>query len=317
MDERRNQFINRTAKLWGYDLDTTRQLLSIRPIKAIRLNLNRDLNNTISELSTTVPDVFKIDWAPHTYYSESLNKPSGLKLFKNQDIVIQNSSSFCPVLNLDPKKGDKILDLCAAPGLKTSHISDICNNEAEIIANDLSRARYRKMELFFNTYGCNINSINNDGRTLANNPMYAGYFDKILVDAPCSGEANININVDKDFSAWSLKNIKRLQNLQLSLLKTAYKLVKNGGTIVYSTCTINAEENEIVVSKFLKSHNCILQSTIAGDLPTIKVNQSSLNISVENDILNKCTRIIPSKYNEAFFVAKILKIEEDEFSYDK
>jgi 16S rRNA C967 or C1407 C5-methylase (RsmB/RsmF family) len=317
MEKRKQLLIDRTANFWGLGSDYTAELLRLKPNKSIRLNINRSMNHTLTELEALNIQLKPIEWASNCFWSDNSSKLVHHPVFENSDVVVQNASSFCPVINLDAETGDKILDLCAAPGLKTSHISDVCGNNAEIIANEYSSVRFKKMEQFFSGYKCNINCIKSDGRNLSNNPDYLGYFDRVLVDAPCSGEANINIDDNNSLKSWSIKNIKRLQSLQLGLLKTAYRLVKNKGVIIYSTCTINAEENEVVISKFINSNSCYLEKVSTGNLPTVMLNNDSLKRQIENDILKKCARIMPSQYNEAFFVAKIVKTKEDEFYFQK
>jgi 16S rRNA C967 or C1407 C5-methylase (RsmB/RsmF family) len=291
------------------------KLLKLKPQKSIRINSNRDINSIKNKIKKQKINIWSIKWSNNCYKTDSLQQIKRSDVFKNSDVVIQNASSFCPVINLMPEPNEKILDLCAAPGLKTSHISDLAENRAEITANELSFNRYNKMVSFFKEYGCKVNSINSNGLIFARQSLKYEYYDKVLVDAPCSGEAGINIDDPNAFNSWSIKNIKRLQSLQLNLLKSAYKMAKVGGTIVYSTCTINAEENEVVVSKFLKQTSCKLEKVNSGDLPTIVLNSQYLSRDIDPNILNMCARIIPSENNEAFFVAKLIKTAENEFLY--
>ena len=315
MEQRRTEFIERTARYWGYTPEQTLALLRIKQRKSIRINSNRSdelIKQKIKELNINLK---AIKGLKNCYKTDSLFQPNKIDLVQNDDIVLQNASSFCPVLNLNPMEKEQILDMCAAPGLKTSHISDLANNAADITANELSYSRYKKMTSFFSSYGCRINSINSDGQLLGRNTEFLEQFDKVMVDAPCSGEANIEIDKLNSFNTWSVKNIKRLQLLQLRLLKAAYKVTKIGGVIVYSTCTINAEENEIVVSKFLKNYKCRLEKVDSVNLPTIKVQDQKVKDVVSQEIIDNCARILPSINNEAFFVAKFVKLQEDEFFY--
>jgi len=165
-------------------------------------------------------------------------------------LQIQEEVSMLPVIFLDPKPGERVLDLCAAPGNKTAEISVRMQNRGTILANDRNYNRLRAFGQISKRLGLmNISTSIYDGR---NYPRLLNYFDKVLVDAPCSGEGTFRKRLAKIIEP-NLKNSQRLQHMQISLLKKAIQLCKPGGRIIYSTCTFAPEENEAVIDAVLKS----------------------------------------------------------------
>ena len=151
-----------------------------------------------------------------------------------------------PLLN--PKEGEKILDACAAPGSKSTHLAELANDSAEILAVDRSAKRLKILQSNLNRLNLkSISTLMADATSLTSlYPNYISYFDKILLDAPCSGIGTLSRNPD---SRWSLskEKIKSLTLLQENLLKSIFPLLKKDGTLVYSTCTICPDENNLLI----------------------------------------------------------------------
>lgn len=163
----------------------------------------------------------------------------------------QEAVSMLPVLLLDPQPGERVLDLCAAPGNKTAQIAVRLANQGTVIANDISSGRMRAARQTFERLGLlNISTTTADGN---NYPPAAGLFDKILVDVPCSCEGTTrkepNI-IERTGEAVSCKK----SGSQKALLRKAVQLCRPGGRIVYATCTYAPEENELVVDAVLRAH---------------------------------------------------------------
>ncbi len=166
---------------------------------------------------------------------------------------IQELASMLPVIALKPKQDEIILDLCSAPGSKTTQLAAEMQNTGTIIANDVSLGRIKI--LASNLERCGVtNTIitKKDGialcRKLKKNKFY---FDKILVDVPCSGEGTLRSS-PKTYVMWNIKTIKALPKIQKALLKSALEILKPNGEIIYSTCTHAPEENEGVVNSILE-----------------------------------------------------------------
>ena len=213
---------------------------------------------------------------------------------------VQESVSGIPPFILNPEPGERVVDICAAPGSKTTQMSAFMGNTGEILANDIQRNRIRSLLSNISRLGCvNVQVFERDGRNLPEKSK----FDKVLVDAPCSAEGNARKNSDLIYGA-DMDVITKLSKLQENLLEKAFRLCKNGGTIVYSTCTFAPEENEVVVSKFLDYGKL--------EKPDFNFPHSSgitewNNMELENE-LEKCIRVYPHQLDSGgIFVAKFKK----------
>lgn len=160
---------------------------------------------------------------------------------RNGWCYIQSLSSLLPGILLNPRPGDEVLDLCAAPGGKTMHLSALMNNTGTIIANDVSRSRLYKAADLFKRYGV-TNVQTNLGKGEFIWKQYENYFDNVLVDAPCS--------MNQEYAN---KNLRRLVQRQRYLLKSAYTALKPGKRLVYSTCTSEPKENTEVITWLQKN----------------------------------------------------------------
>lgn len=222
-------------------------------------------------------------------------------------IFIQNQASWLPVLALAPKPNEKILDMCAAPGGKASHIAELTDNQAELWVNDSSKARLFKLRSNFTRLGARYSELTMYGIDRLPHVLPRASFDKILLDAPCSGEGLIDISNPKDFEYWSIAQIKRLQKLQKKAIVSAWQLLKPGGTLIYSTCTMAPEENEAVVNYLLARNEDAEILPMEIDVPNkFKPVQGWNGKEFKSDMSN-CLRLGPSELLEAFFVAKISK----------
>ena len=180
---------------------------------------------------------------------------------------VQEVTSMMPIIALGLKEGDRVLDLCAAPGSKTTQAAAMMENSGSIIANDLSIGRIRILAA--NLERCGVtNAIvtRHNGVELCDKLRKLGIkFDKILVDAPCSGEGNLRCS-PRTLLEWSEGLLKSLSRKQKRLLDSVVDLLAEGGEIVYSTCTYAPEENEVVVQHFIDGHDFEL---VDVDLPLV------------------------------------------------
>jgi tRNA (cytosine49-C5)-methyltransferase len=218
-------------------------------------------------------------------------------------IYVQDAASMIPPVVLDPQPGEVVLDLCAAPGSKTSQIAMYMQNTGVIFANDVTGDRLNPLGL--NMQRCGIANVL---ITLRANRHLQQIFDRVLIDAPCSGTGTIRRSL-KTLQMWSPGLVSRLVSEQRKLIEQGFSVLKPGGTIVYSTCTQEPEENEGMISWFLERH------PDAELLPielNIKRSDSimSFNGQEYNPEVSKCLRIYPQDNDtEGFFVAKIRKKE--------
>lgn len=216
---------------------------------------------------------------------------------------VQGAASMIPPLVLQPEPGDVVLDMAAAPGSKATQIAQLMKNEGVLIANDVKGARLAPLGINMQRMG-----ITNNVLTIGQGRYFRGFeFDKILLDAPCSGTGTIAKSY-KTLQMWNPNMVKRLAGTQKQLLKTAFANLKEGGTVVYSTCSIDPEENENVISVFLEDHdNAKLESFKLDGLKTSKPITEFEGKTYHPEI-KKTLRLWPQDNNTiGFFVAKIRK----------
>ena len=228
-----------------YGMEYTKAYLrDANRIKDISIRINRLKTNKDDLISQLINENFQVKEGSISKNSIIVENPSGLAdslLFKDGYFTIQQESSMKAVEILNPKKGTKILDLCAAPGTKTSYLGEWTENESEIIANDISESKNDLIYENIERLGLrNISLTNYDASTFVEE--FSNEFDYVMVDAPCSGlgvvgrKPEIRYNRDKE-------TIVRLAKLQKEILNQAIKYLKPGGFLVYSTCTIGPLEN--------------------------------------------------------------------------
>lgn len=226
-----------------------------------------------------------------------------LEIYKEGKIYLQSLPSMIPPLVLAPAEGDRILDLTAAPGGKTTEMASIMNGKGYILANELDKLRCERLKYNVEMQGADIvEVVNGRGEKIGEN--YKEQFDKVLLDAPCSGEGRFTIYNVQSYKQWSMKIVNELVKTQKKLFKSAYEALKSGGTLVYSTCTLNKLENEQIIDWALNNFN-IKQERIDLD---IKQAVPAFSNGFDKNV-GKAIRILPSKDMEGFFVAKFTKIQ--------
>lgn len=224
-----------------------------------------------------------------------------LEIYEKGYIYLQSLSSMVPPLVLNPKKGEKVLDLTAAPGSKTTQMAALMENEGYILANELDKIRSERLQYNVKSQGTEIvEVINGRGEKIGNS--YTEYFDKVLLDTPCSGEGRFWLGKPMTYKDWSLKKVNQLVKIQKKLFESAYKATKRNGIMVYSTCTINKEENEYILDWAINNFDIKLLEINLNIKEAIKGDNTDLNSSID-----KAIKILPSKNMEGFFVAKIKK----------
>ena len=211
-----------------------------------------------------------------------------LDIYNNGEIYLQSLSSMIPAIIIDPKERENILDMTAAPGGKTSQMAAIANNKVFLTACEKNKIRLDRLQYNMQKQGVkNINIMQEDSRKLSN---YFS-FDKILLDAPCSGSGTENV-FNSNFTE---ELIKRSCKTQEELLTKALSILKHGGEMVYSTCSILKEENEEILNKVLKKFKAqIVPIQIPKEIPVLPTS------------IDGVATICPTKLYEGFFVAKIL-----------
>ena len=218
---------------------------------------------------------------------------------------IQNPASMLPPYILAPTPEDVVLDMCAAPGGKTTHLAEIMKNKGIILAVDVSREKMKTLRSHLSRMGVeNVIAVRMDVREIR---KLKNTFTKVLLDAPCSGEGLIPIDPE-NVREREIKDFYTMASKQLEMLKIAYEVVKEGGEIVYSTCSIAPEENEFVINEMLN----LFKDKILVEEPKVKAGMHGytevFNVKLHAD-LRKCIRLYPHKHGtEGFFMCKLRKI---------
>lgn len=245
----------------------------------------------------------KVNWYQNAYILKNKDERyiKTLDIFNKGYIYLQSLSSMIPALVLEPKENEKILDLCAAPGSKTTQISNMMNNKGYILANEIDKIRYERLKYNIELQEANNVKVNNeDGRFIGKE--HREEFDRVLIDTPCSGEGRFILSDKKSYSSWSTKLKEELQKLQKELIESAVLAAKQNGIIIYSTCTLNREENEKIVDYAIKKLNVEVLPIDTKIINTVKGNSKGLDKSIDNTI-----KILPSKEMEGFYIAKLRK----------
>ncbi len=223
-------------------------------------NKNPELSLRANQLKISTPELqkllahFKVSTTRSSYLdnfllTESLPDLSQFHPFQQGMFSIQDTSAGLACILLTVEPGDKIIDLCAAPGGKTTFIAELTGDQAAILAIDLNKSRLNLIRQNLNRLGLkSVQLIQADGAQFSCQKV-----DKVIVDAPCSGSGVLSKRVDLRWKR-TFEQIAELTKLQLQLLTNASTMLKPGGVLVYCTCTIEPEENEHIVDKFLQDN---------------------------------------------------------------
>lgn len=248
-----------------------------------------------------------VSWCPlcHQLLSGTIRELQELPTFLDNGIYIQAASSMLAVHALKVKPELRVLDLCAAPGSKTSQLAAIMENSGILVANDRSRKRlFRLREILQRLGATNVEVLCGQGERLGR--THADCFDRVLVDAPCSGESRIRLDRPIRLSRWNMQEIRRLARLQEQLLTAALRCVKVGGLVVYSTCTFAPEENEFVLDKVLRKktiNSKVIALPKALTPPSSRPPITSWNNKEVTQDITGSLRIIPDETTTGFFIA--------------
>lgn len=224
-------------------------------------------------------------------------------------VYVQNLSSMLPALLLNPQPDDRILDLTAAPGSKTSLLAALMNNQGWISAVEMSRPRFFRLRQNMAQQGAsNVHFYNKDGAGVWR--VCPEEFDRVLIDAPCSSDAQFSLNDPESMRYWSRKKVREMAKKQARLLYSAINCLRPGGTLVYSTCTYSPEENEVTVNKALRRFAGILQiEAVNLSLANVRPGLTHWNRKALHPDLARAVRLVPEHGMEAFFVCVMRKLK--------
>ena len=193
-----------------------------------------------------------VPWCQEGFYYSSKEKPGKHPYYFAGLYYIQEPSAMSPGAYLPIEPGDRVLDMCAAPGGKSTQLAARMQQEGVLVSNDISASRVKALLKNLENFGNRIGIVTSEtSERLAG--KWPGYFDKILIDAPCSGEGMFRKN-ESATKSWEAYGVEHCANLQRTILEDAVTLLKSDGMILYSTCTFSPEENEGMIDEFLKKH---------------------------------------------------------------
>lgn len=243
--------VKRWCARFGAD-ETEKLLLANNERPHLSLRINKLKNEPASFLRSL--QLQQIAFQPSKYLDyfvsvKTFPRIGQNELFKSGMFTIQDESAALPCLLLDAKPSDRVLDMCAAPGGKTTHLAEQMKNQGEIIAVDKYEVKLTFIKSACERLGLrNVKLLVADSATIECEP-----FDKVLLDAPCTG---LGVLTKKPDLKWKrdITNVLKLSQMQRELLENAARLLKPGGVLVYSTCTTEPEENQDVVKRFLTQH---------------------------------------------------------------
>ena len=312
------KFVERTELIAGPALFCDIRKTFIDKPTTFRVNTIRATKPEIREvLQSRGFKTTDVSWNKDAFVLQNKTKRelTELDIYKEGKIYIQSLASMVPPIILDPQPGEVVLDLTAAPGSKTSQIAAMMKKKGELLANELNKVRFFRLKHNMEGLGVSDEGADweftlrmEDGAALCMD--YTDYFDKVLLDVVCSGESRFIEGVPRTYGYWSEKKIKMLVYRQQKLLFAAWHALKPGGVLVYSTCTMAPEENEMRISKFLErvgDEAEVIDISISG-LKSMKSVMKWKERDLHADV-SKTLRILPTKEVEGFFVAKIKKKE--------
>lgn len=284
-----------------YGIDISNKILDgyhTEKVTTLRVNT---LKATIDEIEDYLKDnnisFEKVSWYKDAlilgYNQEEIIRQ--LPIYQDGKIYLQSLSSMLPPLIVNPKTKESILDMAAAPGGKTTQMVSLSNNESLITAVEKNSVRAERLKYNLALQGANrVSVLVEDARKL--DEFFR--FDKILLDAPCSGSGTIDANNPKTKKVFSEDLVKNSKKLQIELLKKASQIIKEDGEIIYSTCSVLKDENEEVIKEIVKQG--LLEVVPINNIETKEI--PLLPVTIDGTLC-----VCPTELYEGFFVAKLKK----------
>ena len=298
------KFIERYSKLTDWEEFKRYSLSWLR--RSIRINT---LQGSVKDVKKSIEAkgwvLEQIPWCKEGFWISHPERKDVGNLLEHHlgKVYVQEAVSMVPPLALNPQPGDIVLDMCAAPGSKTTQMAMMMKNQGLIVANDYKGSRLQSLGINIQRSGLtNVVVTKMHGRR-----FHEFEFDKILVDAPCSGTGTIRKSL-KTINIWNEGMIRKIAIEQIKLLERAFENLKNGGELVYSTCSLEPEENEGVIHLLLEKYSNA--KVIPVKLPGLKTSEPVLEFKKVkfNPQVKDCIRLWPQDNDtEGFFICKVKK----------
>lgn len=289
-------FIRMIYKQYGEEVGRKVLLgLNSTPKVTVRVNATKaDFDDVFEKLEENGYDVEEGYACPEAILIKGGSSIENNELFNEGLITVQDESAMLVAPLLEVNEGDVVLDLCAAPGGKTTHIAELLEGTGTVYGFDIHENKLPLIEENVERLGLNNVELNVMDATKLD-PKYVSFADKVLIDVPCSG---LGIIRKKPEIKWnkSRKSIKELIPTQREIMENAWNYLKTGGTMIYSTCTLNVEENDDNIEWFLNKHK---------DAKIEKIFLGNMDNFIYNN--NGTLTIVPNEYMDGFYIAKITK----------
>ena len=245
-----------------------------------------------------------IETSPVPWYADAMivrgareDALTGLDLYKRGEIYLQSLSSMIPPLLLGAKPGENVLDMAAAPGGKTTQIAALTGNQAMVTACEMNKIRAERLRYNVQRQGATrVTVMNIDSRNL--DDLFS--FDRILLDAPCSGSGTVQLGSPRSKGQFSREFLSRTTKQQEALLHKALRLLRPGCEMIYSTCSVLAQENEEIVSRVLRKTGALIVPLELAAFDSVP----RLPVSIPGTLC-----VAPDELHEGFFVAKIRRMK--------
>ena len=303
-------FVNKVKDVFGPQAKSVLDAISHPRHESFRINLS---GFSVEEVTGSLREFgFEIKEGPLPGSYINLSSHKGLRIsstdfFKNGAVYVQGLSSMLDVVVLDPKPGDKIMDLCASPGSKTSYIASLTGAPKNIYAVENNSVRFYSMKKNLASQGYDgVATIRSNAVSLFNRyPGFREAFDKVLVDVPCSNEGNIRFSVPEPLKFWNPRLSKKISMLQKKILASGYNMLKQGGFMVYSTCTYSPDENEAVINWALKKFPDLAPVEIKPKVRELSYIPGFTDYKEEklDPRISNAVRILPNDYFDGFFIS--------------
>ena len=245
-----------------------------------------------------------IETSPVPWYADAMivrgareDALTGLDLYERGEIYLQSLSSMIPPLLLGAKPGENVLDMAAAPGGKTTQIAALTGNQAMVTACEMNKIRAERLRYNVQRQGATrVTVMNIDSRQL--DDLFS--FDRILLDAPCSGSGTVQLGSPRSKGQFSREFLSRTTKQQEALLGKALRLLRPGCEMIYSTCSVLAQENEEIVSRVLRKTGALIVPLELAAFDSVP----RLPVSIPGTLC-----VAPDELHEGFFVAKIRRMK--------
>lgn len=244
------QFLDRMEKMLGEEYPDFLACYDRPKHHSLRVNHLKGTDEALKEKTDFL--LKKVPWTENGYYYKEEDRPGRHPFHEAGVYYIQEASAMSPAIYLDAQPGERILDLCAAPGGKSTQLADAMKGQGLLVSNEMNPRRAKILSENIERMGIrNALVVSHEPAYLAE--RFPEYFDRIMVDAPCSGEGMFRKN-EEATEEWSPENVEMCAARQEDILESAAVMLRPGGKLVYSTCTFAAQENEETISRFLEKH---------------------------------------------------------------